>query len=602
MKKFIYKTNQYLLERFPTIWNTRLVWMLLIAIVFHILFYAIGFVTLTNPESLHEPYIEAIFFKNGSAFLNGMISVLLLVGWLIYMFKNNAFKNFYPASSSKLFGQFMCHMIIIFSCSTFFLSYNFGLKSYIAITYPDEQINKEIEIANDAAMFFSDSVEDYTIDNRKYPQLFFDLYCEMTEEFIDINLPYEDFLGETYQFYTLKEKQVQTTDRDSYISVNDEYYRDSTLTKYVYSKNIDNDMSVLYFKDSVVNIRPHIQTIKPSYYNAVSTFFISKNDTLFNDNYYSDYGRRNRDYNEYNYGSYNYRENALRQQFRNKRNTELLNRNDKNEINGLLEDFLKFSNYYKIPHNITAQEWTELVYHPDNFEVQHFIRTQPKSDFSFNEEIIAERTRFEQYYVNRVTDFYYSHSYLDNVFDNIEDVKALQPFSESVHFIIWFTFIFACFIFMFRITGLKPLLFSVITVGVLALIIALFGALLFFILNSNDDLVGYIILYIVLIIATFILLVPIVFIDRMHKLIVGICVNISIVGFPLYLLLITGIITMHQDNACSDRADYYESGYYCYTMFDWLGIYWSFAYFVLTILFLIFYTKVIKKWKALPEG
>ena len=173
------------------------------------------------------------------------------------------------------------------------------------------------------------------------------MYCETTEDFIDENLPYEDFLGEKYQFYSLKSKEVPRTDRHHYINVNDNYYADSTRTKYVYSKELNNDISVLYFKDTVVSIKPFIKTIKPSYYNASSTFFISKKDTLFNDNNHGNYDSRTRGYNDYKYGSYIYGENILRKQYRNKRNNELLNRNDKTEINTLLNDFLKLSNSIK---------------------------------------------------------------------------------------------------------------------------------------------------------------------------------------------------------------------------------------------------------------
>ena len=96
MKTFIYKTNQYLLERYPTIWNTRLVWMLLAAVTLHLLFFVFGFFTLTNPEMLQERRVTNLFFENGSIFLSVIISILVVVTWIIYMFKNNAFKNFYP--------------------------------------------------------------------------------------------------------------------------------------------------------------------------------------------------------------------------------------------------------------------------------------------------------------------------------------------------------------------------------------------------------------------------------------------------------------------------------------------------------------------------
>ncbi|WP_407556815.1 hypothetical protein [Winogradskyella sp. 4-2091] len=599
MKKLIYNINQYLLERYPTIWNTRLVWMLLSALLLHLLFFVFGFFTLTNPEILHDYNIKDIFFKNGTVYFTIMVSVLLLVVWLIYMFKNNGFKNFYPTSNLKLFGQFLSYIVIIYSCSTFFLSYNYGVKSYIAFKYPDVQVSKEIEIANDMAMFFSENVSDYTIDRRNYPKLFYDLYCETTEEFIDHSLSYEEFAGEKYQFYSIKTKEIPTKDQHRYIS--NEYSEDTTLLSPVYTKELDSTI-ILYLKDTVVNIKPFIKTIKPSFYNASTSFYISRNDTLFNTLEANQYNKISHSVN-LDYNRYDNEKTSIRQFYRNKRNAELLDRSNKKEINTLIDDFLKISDAYKIPHNLTAKKWTDLVYQPNNFEVKHFIRTGPKDNFTFDSEgYTYERTKFEQFYVDRVTNHFYSNASLKNVFDNIEDIKASTPFADSIHFFMWFAFFFTSIILMFRTTGIKPLLFAVITVGVIGLAVALLGTTLSYLIVPNDDITSYVILYFLLILATLILLIPITFSDRFHKLIIGICVNISIIGFPLYLLLITGIISTHQEDACRAREDYYTSGYQCHTIFDWLEVNWSFFYFVAAIVFLLFYARIIKKWKALPEG
>ena len=601
MKKFIYKTNQYLLERYPTIWNTRLVWMLLSAFILHLLFFIVGFLSLTNPELLHEYGVKDLFFRNGTVYFTTMVSILLLVGWLIYMFKNNGFKNFYPTSNSKLFGQIISYILIIYSCSTFFLSYNYGIKSYISVTYPDNKVEKEIEVANDVAMFFSENVSDYTIDKRNYPQLFFDLYCETTEEFIDKNLPFEEFSGVSYQFYNLKTKEIPTVDRNQYIAYEYNTETDSTLLTPVYT-TVKGEITVLYLKDSVVDIKPHLNTIKPNYYNASSTFFVSSNDTL-NDSDFKNHMHNSLIYNEYDNNYYDDKQHSLRGFYRNKRNYELLNRKDKNEINALFEDFLKFSKNYRIPHNISSTEWTNLVYHPNNFEVKHFIRTEPKGDYPYvNSVITQERTQFEQYYIERETDFYYNNKALENVFENIENIKASTPFLDSIHFFMWFAFFFASIIFMFRTTGLKPLLFSIITTGVLALIVALLAAFFSFVISTDSDSLTYVLLYFLLILGTIIILIPILFSDKIHKMVVGICLNIAIIGFPLYLILITGIIAMHQDDACSSEADYYRTYQHCDTIFDWLEFNWSFVYFFSALVFLFFFTKTIKKWKSLPEG
>lgn len=597
MKKFIYKTNQYLLERFPTVWNTRLIWMLLTALLLHIIFFGFGYFTLTNPRMLQERFVKDIFFNNGTVFLTSIISVLLLVVWLIYMFKNNAFKNLYPITGSKLFGQFLCYLIIIFSSSSFFLSYNYGIKTYIASTYSDSQINKEIEIANDVAMFFSESVSDYTLDERRYPKPFYDVYCETHDEFIDYDKSYLEFQNETYQFYTLYTKEVPLGERYKYYN---QYNKnvDSTGAKFVYSKAKDS-IVVLYFKDSVINLQQHVKTVQPSYYNMSSTFFISRHDTLSNNSY----NYNNSGYLDYQDYAYNHNpQYTLRHQLRNKRNFELLNRNDKTEIKKLLEDFLTFSTYYKIPNNLTADKWFQLIYHPDNFELKYFIRTEPKDSFDYQTVLTSEQTTFQKFYSDRLTDFYYNHDNLSNVFENIEDIKSSSPFMDSIHFFMWFSFFLACIIFMFRITGLKPLLFSIITVGVLALFIALSAALLYSIIRGDSENIQYVILYLTLLISTTILVIPLFFIEKIKKIIVAICINISIAGFALYLFLIIGIISTHQSDTCRYDSDGYQTYNNCDTLLNAFEFNWIFVLFFIGIIFIFLYSKVIKKWKSLPEG
>lgn len=597
MKTFIYKTNQYLLERFPTIWNTRLVWMLLTAVVIHILFFVFGFFTLSNPEILHERRITSIFFQNGTVFLSSIVSVLLVVAWLIYMFKNNAFKNFYPTTKTKLFGQFMSYILILFSCTTFYLSYNYGIKTYVAKTYPDTKIEKEIAIANDMAMFFSEDVSDYTIDKRRYPKPFYDLYCETTERFVENDKPKLQFLDEVFQFYTLYTKEVPIDESREYLYT--EQANDSTSSGLVFSATKDS-LRILYYKDSVVDMTPFVKTEKPSFYNASFTFFISRNDTL--DVNHFEYNNYYNDYSDYSYDYSLKPDFNIRHQLRNQRNYELLERNDKAEIRTLMDTFLSFSNAYKIDHNLTADQWMDLVYHPDNFEVKHFIRTTPKPKYENPVVATSQQTQLEKFYLEHRSDFHYDNQSLKYTFENIEDIKESSPFLESIHFFMWFSFFLACIIFMFRITGLKPLLFSIVTVGLLFLLVTLLTALLLYLIQGNDDQAFYFIMYFTLILGIIILAIPIFFSDTIKKGVVAICVNISIIGFPLFIFLILGIITMHQKDICRADPDYYNKYYDCYTIMDVLGINWSFVLFSIGLIFILFYAKIIKRWRALPEG
>lgn len=596
MRKFIYNTNQYLLERFPTIWNTRIVWMLLIALTLHVIFFVFGFLTLSNVKLMHDYRIIDIFFENGTVFLNTIISILLIVVWLIYMFKNNAFKNFYPMSGTKLFGQFVAYFVIIFSCTTFFLSYNYGIKSYIATTYPLAQTNKHIEISNDAAMFLSESLTNFTLDKRRYPKPFYDLYCDVRTNQNKDSLYALTFLNQEYRFYTLSTKKIPI--EETYT------FEDSSFQNYVYYKTIDS-LRIYYYKDSLVNPVTFVKSAKPTYYNASFTFFKSKNDTLVEDAYstgYDDY-----DY-SYDY-DYTYSPDfTIRHQLRNKRNYELLERQDKTEISHLLEDFLTLSNLYKIDHNLTTEAWLALVYHPENFEVKNFIRTEPADRFDTDYSNIdvydienSDLSQLDLFHSKHLTDFYYDNDQLFNVFHNIEDIKQSNPFMESIHFFMWFSFFLSCIIFMFRVTGLKALLFTIITTGVLMLFVTLLTVVTSYIFQGRGDIETYFAMYLTFLLGSVILAIPLFFRKAIKKLIVGICLNITMVGFGTYILLIIGIISMHQYDYCSDHSiDQYSDD--CSSLITSLGVNWSFVIFGISLLFLYFYSKIIKSWKALPES
>ncbi|MBD8081453.1 hypothetical protein [Chryseobacterium caseinilyticum] len=154
--------NQYLLEKYPTIWNTKIVWMLSAGIIVHILFFIIGYVSHINPKSLQTSNVTDDYFRDGIILIHLIISILMIVGWLIMMLKNNAFKNFYPNSKGKLFSQFFQYFVIIFVCTTFYFPYMIGFRMYINNKYPDAEMKKNIETINLGKAFLSQDLELYT--------------------------------------------------------------------------------------------------------------------------------------------------------------------------------------------------------------------------------------------------------------------------------------------------------------------------------------------------------------------------------------------------------------------------------------------------------
>ncbi|AUP80809.1 hypothetical protein [Flavivirga eckloniae] len=587
MKNFIHKTNQYLLENHPTVWNTKLVWVLSASLILHILFFIFGFLAITNPEILQEYGAKSIFFENGTIFISIILSILILVVWLIFLFKNNAFKNFYPTSKTKLFKQFLIYLIITFFSTTFYISYNFGIKTYIATKYDDERVKKEIAITNAAALFFSETIADYTIDKRRHPHPFNTLYCETLQDtHVDDSL-FLSFLDFKYRFYILKTKKGTL----------DQGYNDSIYKGFVYHKTKDS-VRTYFYKDTLFDVSSLVKTSSPSYFNYSKIFYQYEDDELGYENVQYNYT----DIDYYEYDNYNYQRNFNdNRESWNKQGYDLLKRNNPDEIKQILTDFLMISNAYEIKHNLTANAWFEMIYHPnDHFELKHLIRIEPKETLQFASS--EPKTAIEAFYKNHITDYYLDHDALHYVFDNIIDIKASNPLIESIHFFIWFSFFFSVLIFIFRITGLKALLFTIISSGILTVFVALLTVFFSYTTGFNDNSPGYFAAYLTLILSTIILSIPIFFIKKFKKLVVAICLNISLAGFILYVFLIIATISLHQSDACIWRYTSIPYKKECFNLLESLGINWSYVLFIMNLFFIYFYSGVIKNWKALPEG
>lgn len=595
MKHFIKKTNKYLLEKHPIIWNTKLLWMLLVALVLHLIFYILGVTALSSVETLHDFDAKSIFFKNGTVYVSIIISILLLVIWCINMFKNNAFKSYYPTSKLKLFKQFLYYLIIVFFCTNFFLSYNFGVKNYITTVYDDGKLNTEINLANTAAIFFLEDIEHYTLNKRRYPAPFDSLYCQTftgspvlqnrLQNSIGIpndSLIHSNFLDSKYYHYTLYSKEGKVSDA----------FNNTQYNGFVFYTSLNDSLRTYYFKDSIFDVSKYINTAKPSFFNYSEVFYKSRKkinidsdvSVNYKFNYYAD-----------NNSAFN-QENTLS----NKKAHDILKRNNPNEITALLNNFLQLCDEYQIKTNISTDEWFNLVYHPENFEIKSLIRIEPKTEYAFN--LATPDTPFENFQEDILTDYYIEYTSLINLFSNVEEIKESTPYLESIHFFMWFSLFIATIILMFRSTGLKPLLFSIIVTGILALIIGLSTALFAYISGLNDNSMGYFASYFTLAIGTIILIIPILYAEKFKKIIVAICINISLVSFISYVFLIISTIALHQSDACQSNYGIDFSNDNCFNLLGSLGIYWSYVLFFVNLIFLYFYFRIVKKWKSLPEG
>lgn len=568
--------------------------MLGISAVIHIIFYLFGLGCFTNVEALHNRNAIAIFYRNGMVLFSIMVSIVLLVAWLIFMFKNNAFKNFYPTKAIDVFKQFALYFIIIGASITFYYSYMAGVKTYISNKYEDVQIVQDIALANKTAPFLSHGINNYTIANVNYPEPLNEFYCETRTGTIDYEKTYYRFLNSDYQFFDLTSKTRSKKD----------VFEREVYDGSVYTETTDSTITY-YYKNEVQDIFKHIKTTEPSYYNYSKLFYSSKTNSYNSYNYNDTYALTN----DFNKDKFNEKEALFTL---NKAHYHLLKRNNPEEIKAIFTNFLELSKKYKIKHNLNADTWFSLVYNPIDFKLKHIIRDQEPDlkyntlEYDFNHDDLDYKenlTPFEILSKELRSDYFLESDNLGIVFENIEELKTKPLISDEVHFFLWITFILAILILVFRLTGLKPLLFSIIASGVLIIFVSLVAALFSYASIRGNDF-EYFMFYFIFLVSTIILVIPLFFTTKIKKQIAAIFINIALAGFVPYALLICGIINMHQDDRCRVLySDYKLRKENCFILLESLSPeVWSYIFLIVGFAFVFFFSKQILNWKAMPEG
>lgn len=122
-----------LLLKYPIIWNTKFVPMLLIGVLFHVIFFALGYYDGTIDFS-NQTNVDI----NVSATLFGiLISIIITILWLVNYFKNNSLKTFYTKSNYSLFYEWIQVFIICLLLISFYVPFHIGeqlhQKSYFSL-------------------------------------------------------------------------------------------------------------------------------------------------------------------------------------------------------------------------------------------------------------------------------------------------------------------------------------------------------------------------------------------------------------------------------------------------------------------------------------
>lgn len=588
---FFHRINQYLLERYPNVWNTRLVWMLLIALGIHILFFTGGYFTFISPASLHRQlYDFDVLNGNGAMLFAIAVTIILLVLWLVYLLKNNAFKNFYPTSRGKIFLSFFYYLVIIFACSTFHMSYMIGYKTFIHQKYPVAKFETQRLTAARAAPFLLLNIEDYNLVNRRYPSPFDTLERRSsTEEETLLDGPFLVVHNERVQFFTTKEIITTTADSNyeqlihnslSYHKKEDEYTEVKPIIK--------NDTVIITMLDKVFDLSLLADTAY-TLFNYSNNYFLNDVTNITDPSVMALYPQL-----------------QDREQLVLKETYELLTQKDAAGIKARLSNFMKLADELMIQSNINVDQWFSLVNKPGRYRVDSIINSYPSYYDEYYDsaaeavavDTIATADAAGKVQIRRETRYFIDMVSFRNVFDNVDELRAWHKLKDFLHVSIWIAFGLASILLAFRITGLKSVIFAAVAAGLLGIVVALF-AMINGLRNVDVELS---VPYFLLILALAIFIIPALIGQGMSKRVKSVFMNLTIVFIVPFALLILSIISTHQNKYFMAKygIDYRLKDHQ--TIMDLLGENVSWLLLAFGLIFIFFYAQRIKRWKALAEG
>ncbi len=592
---FFHRINQYLLERYPNIWNTRLVWMLLIALGIHILFFTGGYFTFITPASLHHQlYDFDVLNGNGAMLFAIAVTIILLVLWLVYLLKNNAFKNFYPTSRRKIFLSFFYYLLIFFACSTFHMSYMIGYKTFIHQKYPVAKFEAQRLTAARAAPFLLLNIEDYNLINRRYPSPFDTLERRnVTEPETMLDGPSIVAHNGQIQFFTTKEIITTTADSnyEQLIRNSLNYYKQEDAYTEV-KPAIKNDTVIITMLDKVFDVS-HLADTAYTLFNYSNNYFLKDVNNITDPSVMALYPQL-----------------QDREQLVLKETYELLTRKDAAGIKARLNNFLQLADELMIKSNISVDQWFSLVNKPGRYRVDSVINSYPSynNDEYYDSAAAATAETVDaaavaadaagNVRVRRETRYFIDMISFRNVFDNVDELRAWHKLNDFLHVSIWIAFGLASILLAFRTTDLKSVIFAAVAAGLLGILVALF-AMVSGLSNTNIE---FSVPYFLLALALAIFIIPAISGQGMSKRVKSVFMNLTIVFIVPFGLLILGIISAHQNEYFIAKygVDYRLKDHQ--TIMDLLGANVSWLLLAFGLIFIFFYAQRMKRWKALAEG
>lgn len=201
------KIQNKLLLKHPLLWNTRIVPLLAVNILIHLFFFVVGYANGTI--DFEQEYIKTGDVPGTMAFLNVIVSMLVLVVWLVFYLRNNAFKALYPRKKGILYKEWLIILLACFTSLTYHFSFSYAHDLHRRNYFSEEEFKQRADVLSMASLFV-----DGGFQSTKWKQV------KQGDSIVNEKLTSFKFSGTDYPLHSLMNKvmhdySIQSHEKDS---------------------------------------------------------------------------------------------------------------------------------------------------------------------------------------------------------------------------------------------------------------------------------------------------------------------------------------------------------------------------------------------------
>lgn len=295
--------QKQLLLKYPLLWNTKFIPMVILGILMNIIYFFIGYY-----DGTIDFTGEYIYGNNDDEILGFgfILTAIILLIWFWFYAKNNSFKAFYVKSKNALFFEFLQILIIFVLFFNFYVVYKTGIQLHNRSYYSYEETKKRCEILSLAEIFIDGSFESTELDSLKMGMIY--KSKAKNDSVFEVCRDNEKIVTKDYVLFDNKKYDKYSLINRSSLKFEINSFRDDSLSLIKLKRDvISNKSAVLNFMSSYLDLikehNLHTNLDANSWYNAVVKQPKLKNFALIFPYTYNVEKQKNKDYyiNHYDY-------------------------------------------------------------------------------------------------------------------------------------------------------------------------------------------------------------------------------------------------------------------------------------------------------------